>query len=203
MADELSIEASEGVITVRGVVNAYWKKAAVEQAAQQVCGVKAVLSEVTVNAGAGRHRTDNEIANAVQSALQWNSSIEAIDVEVRVEDGWVYLQGKVDWHFQRELIEKVVEKLRGVTGVCNAIKVHPRFFNTEQIKGKIAEAFRRSATLDSASVQVETEGGRVSLRGIVKSWAEKMEAESIASAAPGVMTIDNGIEVDPTVLIAH
>jgi osmotically-inducible protein OsmY len=200
IAAEFGVAAKDGVVTITGVVDSYWKKVAVEHAAQQVSGVKVVASDVEVRVGSSGKRTDNEIAHAVRSALRWSSALADEDVDVKVDDGWVYLQGKVDLRSQRDLIQNIVENLKGVTGVCNAIKLEPRRVDTGQLKGKIAAAFRRSATLDSAAVRIHTEGGKVSLKGMVRSWAEKKEAESIASAAPGVVTVDNEIEVDSAIL---
>jgi osmotically-inducible protein OsmY len=196
IAAEFGVAANDGVITITGVVDSYWKKVAVEHAAQQVSGVKLVASEVEVKVAASGQRTDAEIAHAIRSALKWNSVLEDEDVDVRVDDGLVYLQGKVDLRSRRDLIQNIVENLKGVTGVCNFIKLNPRPVDAAQIQGKIAAAFRRSATLDSAAVRINAEGSKVSLKGMVRSWAEKKEAESIASAAPGVVTVDNEIEVD-------
>jgi osmotically-inducible protein OsmY len=201
IAAEFGVTAKDGVISITGVVDSYWKKVAVEKAAQQVSGVKVVASDVVVKVGVSGQRTDAEIAHAIRSALRWNSAIEDEDIDVKVDDGWVYLKGTVDWLSQKDSIQKVVENLKGVAGVSNTITLKSRSFDSSRIRNKIVAAFRRSATLNSASVRIDADGNKVRLKGRVRSWAEKKEAESIASAAPGVVNVDSEIEVDPSVLI--
>src|SRR5260370_23230961 len=110
-----------------------------------------------------------------------------------VKNGWVTLEGEVEWHYQRETAERGI---RYVKGVSNMIRLKPRVTPTE-IKKKIEEAFRRSALVDASRVTVEANGGEVLLKGTVRSWAERQEAERAACAAPGVIKVDNRITVSP------
>ena len=200
IAAEFGVAVKDGVVTLSGIVDSYWKKVAVEKAAQKVSGVKIVASDVVVKVGVSGKRTDTEIAQAIRSALRWSSAIEDEDIDVKVDEGWVYLQGKVDWLSQKDSIQKVVENLKGVAGVRNEIKLKPRPVDSLHIKGKIEAALHRSATLDTTAIRIDTDGSKVHLNGTVRTWAEKKEAESIVSAAPGVVVVDNEIEVDPAML---
>jgi osmotically-inducible protein OsmY len=201
VATEIGVAAKDGVITLTGTVDSYWKKVAAENAAQKVSGVKVVASDVIVKLAGGIMRTDTEIAQAVRNALRWNSAVDDDSVDVKVDGGWVSLSGQVDWRFQKDSIQRSVENLTGVVGVSNAITLKARPIDTKQIKGKITAAFHRSATLDAAAITIDATGATVNLKGRVRSWAEKKEAESIALAAPGVISVENQIDVDPAIFV--
>ncbi len=128
--------------------------------------------------------------------IQNNLPYSSDHVRVVVRDGWVTLEGSVEWNYQRERAEQVVRRVRGVKGVTNLIELQPRVPPVE-VKHKIEEAFRRSAELDANRITVETEGGVVTLRGTVRSWAERQEAERVAWATPGVVRVNNLITISP------
>jgi osmotically-inducible protein OsmY len=115
-------------------------------------------------------------------------------IKVIVDKGWVTLEGQVEWNYQREEAERAVRRVKGVTGVINTIQLKPRVEPSE-IKRKIEEAFRRSAEIDASRITVETNGGEVVLRGTVRSWAERQEAERAAWKAPGVTRVVNQIAI--------
>ena len=86
--------------------------------------------------------------------------------------------------------------LKGLKGVTNSIVVKPRAEPTD-IKKKIEEAFRRNAEIDAGRIQVETHAGEVILKGTVRSWVEREEAERTAWSAPGVVRVEDRIVVSP------
>ena len=86
--------------------------------------------------------------------------------------------------------------MRGVKGVSNYIQVRPQVPAVE-IKRKIEEALRRAAEIDASRITVEANDGEVILRGTVRAWAEREEAERAAWRAPGVSKVDNRIRVEP------
>jgi len=198
VSNQINVVAKEGIITLLGVVDSYGKKMACERAAQRVAGVRIVASDIEVDPV--RRKTDSEIAEAVESALHWNSSINNDQVKILVNDGLVYLDGAVDWEYQRKLVQRSVENLIGVRGIVNNISINPKPFHTKDIKESITEVFKRNAIVDASSIVIETTGSSVTLRGIVRSWAEKKEAEKVVWAFPGVLMVDNQIEVDMSVL---
>lgn len=194
--NEIGVAVKNGIVTLTGWVDSYLKRWAAEEAAHRVPGVKAVVNEVEVRLPSSAERTDEDIAAAVIRALEWDAGVPTDRVEVTVSKGWVTLKGEVDWGFQRADAERVVRRITGVRGVTNLITVRPRQkLEPNEIKKKIEEALVRSAELDAKRITVEVEGDKVILRGTVRSWAEKQEAERAAWSAPGVAEVDNRIVV--------
>lgn len=196
IATEIGVAAKDGVITLSGVVSSYRKRLAAEKAAQRVAGVKVVACDIKVTLASIGRRTDTEVAEVVKNALRWNSAVNDDRIEIKVDNGWVYLDGKVDFEYEKRNAEDAVKDLIGVRGVTNNIIINVIPIDTKEIQRKIAAAYHRNATLDSSSIQIETSGSKVSLRGTVKSWLEKNEAENIAWRAPGVLSVENKINVD-------
>ena len=193
---QIGVSAKEGVVTLSGVVDSYSKKLAAERAAQRVAGVKVVATDIEVTFGLPGKKTDTEIAEIVKNALRWNSAVNEDLIEVKVDNGWVYLDGKVDWAYQKTSVQQSVESLLGVRGVTNNITLKVQTPDTGEIKRKIAAAFHRSATIDSSAITIEASGDKVILHGKVSSYAEKKEAERVAWSAPGVLHVDNQIMID-------
>jgi len=141
-------------------------------------------------------RTDSDIARAAVEALKWGTSVPDGRVKVSVTKGWVTLEGEVDWQYQKDAAFEAVHHLRGVKGVTTLIAVKPRV-SAAEVTSRIEAAFRRSAELDAHKVRVETHDGKVTLRGDLRSWSERQEAERTAWAAPGVTDVENLIMVTP------
>jgi osmotically-inducible protein OsmY len=199
--NQIGVSAKDGVITLSGLVDTFAKKLAAEQAAQRVQGVKVVASDIEVRVGAIGLKTDTEIADAVKNALKWNSAVLEDKIEVKVDNGWVYLDGVADWEYQRMAVKSSIENLSGVRGITNNITLKDKIIDTKEIKSKISAAFHRSATVDASTITLETSGNKVILRGTVRAWAEKEEAERIAWSSPGVYNVDNQILIDTDVFV--
>jgi osmotically-inducible protein OsmY len=189
-ATEIGVVVKDGVVTLTGIVDTYMKKWRAEEVAHRVNGVTAVANEIQVRSIG--ERTDSDIAAAAVHALSWNSTIPQGKVHVTVDKGWITLKGDVEWQYQRQEAERVVRRLLGVKGVSNLITVKPAATPSD-LKKKIEEALVRNAQVDAERITVEVQGSKAVLRGKVRSWAEREEAERVAWLAPGITSIDNQI----------
>ena len=192
--NEIGVVVKDGVVALTGWVDSYLKKWAAEQAAHRVRGVKAVANDIEVRLPSSSEKTDADIAKAAIQALEWDAYVPPGKVKVTVDKGWITLNGEVDWQYQKLDADRVVRRLTGVKGVSNLIRVKPRATPSE-LKQQIEQALIRSAQTDAQRITVEVDGSKVILKGTVRAWAERQEAERAAWSAPGVTTVDNRITI--------
>jgi osmotically-inducible protein OsmY len=192
-SENIGVTSHDGAVTLSGFVPTYAQRTAAERAAFRVYGTRAVANDLVVKPL--DHRIDPEIAGDTVAALKYNLSVPK-SIQVSVHDGYLTLEGKCEWWFQRNAAENAVRYLPGVKGVTNMITIKPRV-SPQMVKDKIEAALRRSAELDAKHVAVTAIGGTVTLSGHVRSYAERVEAERAAWAAPGVSVVENHVQVAP------
>jgi osmotically-inducible protein OsmY len=195
-ATDIAVSVHNGVITLSGFVRSYMQKYQAEADVKRVAGVVAVANDIEVRLPETDERPDPEIARDAIERIKSELPYAWDRIRVVLKNGWVTLEGEVEWNYQRERAGEAVRRVRGIKGVTNSIEVKPRVAPTE-IRRKIEESLRRAAELDANHIMVETNGGEVILRGAVRSWTERQEAERAAWLAPGVSKVDNRIIVRP------
>ncbi len=193
-ASQIGVAAKDGVVTLTGEARYFADKFNAERLVKRVAGVKAVANDIQARMPGYRGQTDTEIAAAALVALKWHTSIPSDAVKVTVRDGYLTLEGNVEWQFQREAATNAVRFLKGVTGVANLISLAAKP-HSKDIKAQIEAAFKRNAEVDADHVHIDTHDGEVILEGKVGSWIEMSEAERVAWAAPGVTAVDNRLTV--------
>ena len=100
-SSEIGVAVQNGIVTLTGTVDSYLKKVNVENAAKKVTGVNAVAENIQVKIADLGKKTDTEIAGAVLQALKWHSVVPEKRLTIKVEDGWVTMEGEVEWEYQR------------------------------------------------------------------------------------------------------
>lgn len=191
----IGVLVKDGAVTLNGFVTNYGEKWNAVSATKRVAGVRAIADDIVVKLSSSLMRTDGDIAGAAANQISWFSSVPKGAVKVVVRDGWLTLEGELEWGYQRSDIEDNVRFLAGVKGVTNLIAIKSKL-SAANVKDSIESAFERSALLDAEKIQVETSGTKVTLRGKVRNYAEREEAERVAWAASGVWSVDNQIDVN-------
>ena len=194
-AAEIGVTVKDGVVSLTGFVDSYAKKMEAENAAKKVIGVKALVENIEVKFSNSWSKTDLEIATEVLNALRANWSVPDAKVTVKVENGWVTLDGELHWNYQRESAKSAVNFLAGVKGVSNNIKIKSQTHDAIEQKD-VENALGRSWSLDDSDISVSVSGTTVTLSGTVNSWYQKEEAGRIAWKTPGIWHVKNELEVD-------
>ncbi len=194
-AAEIGVIVKDGIVTLTGTVDNYSKKREAEYAAKNVAGVRAVVEKIEVKFGSWGKPNDQEIANEVLNSFRWSWRVPDEKIKIKVENGWVSLEGKVNWNYQKEAARKAVINLNGVQGVNNNIKIESEIKDAVE-KKEIEKAIERNWALDNKNINVKVHENNVTLTGNVNSTYQKDKAEKIAWSAPGVKHVENKLEIE-------
>lgn len=194
-AAEIGVTAKDGVVSLTGVVDSFIKKTEAENAAKKVIGVKALVENIEVKFPGSWSKTDAEVANEILVAFKANYSVPNDKVSIKVEDGWVTLEGELPWNYQKVAAKNAINHLSGVRGVTNNIKIKSKTQDAIE-KEDVQSALDRHWSLDDTDIDISVSGTTVTLSGLVHSWYQKDEASRIAWNTPGIWHVKNELEVD-------
>jgi osmotically-inducible protein OsmY len=194
-AAEIGVIVKDGVVSLTGIVDSYAKKLEAERATKKVIGVKALVEKIEVKFPSAWSKTNAEIASAVVEALKSNWSVPKDKVTVKVEEGWVTLEGELPWNYQKEAAKDAVNFLMGVKGVSNNITIKAESHDAIEQKD-VVDAIARSWAIDDSDINVAVSGTTVTLTGTVDSWYQREEAGRIAWKTTGIWHVKNELEVD-------
>lgn len=194
-ASDIGVTAKEGIVSLTGNVKSYAERYAAVHAAERVAGVKAVTDELKVDLPAFHVRDDQDIARAALNALQWDVWVPSDRIKVKVDDGWITLEGEVDYWYQQNAARNAVCNLTGVKGVTNLITIKKPTVMPSEVKAKIDSALQRAAEVDADHIKVKVVDDKVILKGTVSSWAEHDEVARAAWSAPGVRAVEDDLVI--------
>ena len=192
----IGVATEDGIVTLTGHVPSFAEKMAAERVVKRLYGVKAVANDLAIDLPDDAKRTDTEIAEAIVRSLKWDVMVPDERIQATVRNGWVTLEGKVEWQYQREATRDAVRNLAGVKGLTNNVEVTSPL-KPERVREKIEAALVRDAHQDARKIRVETEDHTVILRGVVDSWSDRDEVENAAWSAPGVWRVEDHLTVAP------
>ena len=193
---EIGVSVKDGVVILTGEVDSYLKRWAAQEATLHVLGVRAVANDLEVHLHTAAERTDSDLAHAAIAALTWDAEIPIHEVRVTVSHGWVTLAGQVETAFQRDAAERAMQRLAGVRGVSNGLSVRLAEPAPADVKERIERALVRNAETDAARITVTVREHVATLKGTVRSYAERRAAEASARSAPGIAEVNNRLLVE-------
>lgn len=193
-ASEIGVAVKDGIVTLSGTVNSYAKKVAAERVTKDIKGVRAVAEDIVVRVTPDSLKSDTDLAAAILRALKWHSDIQEENLKIKVEEGCVTLEGRVQWLYEKEMVHDAIQNIPGINGIINNIIVVPEL-PTGDIRQHIIDALLRQSTVDPHRIKVEVDGGKVTLSGKVLSFSERKIAEDIAWRTAGVKSVTNNIEI--------
>jgi osmotically-inducible protein OsmY len=189
-AAAIGVTIENGVVVLRGHVRTYAEKIAAEHAVQGVKGVAAVAEELEVRVCGAHAIDDGVIASRCLDLIHWDTAVSKESIHIKVQQGWVTIEGHVEWQYQKDAVKALIQQLQGIVGIDNRVVIKPKD-SIVDIKTLIEEALARSAELDARKIRVTVHGNQVTLEGTVNRWLERKAVEHTAWAVPGVNRVEN------------
>ncbi len=135
--EHVGVAVDRNVVSLSGHVSSYAEKVASIAAAQRVKGVHAVAENIEVRDPFQKDNSDDQIAKRASDILNWDVRVPKDSVNVLVQQGWVTLSGRVDWHYNKAAAEEDMRNLSGVIGLTNKIKIKHPSVDPSSVKSRI------------------------------------------------------------------
>lgn len=187
--NSIEVNVVDGVVELTGICRNLLARERAAEIAELVKGVRSVTNRIVVKPL--EMRSDDVVRADVADALLRDPATDAYELDVDVEDGTVTLTGEVDSWAEKELAERVVKGVRGVTGVDNRVSVYYEIQRpSHEIEAEIQRRMRWDVLLDDGLIDVAVDPeGNVTLNGVVGSAADKQRAR-VDSWVSGVSSVD-------------
>lgn len=190
----IGVTVENGVVTLSGHVPDYAQKSAAETTVRRVKDVRGIAEQIRVDIGTPSPYLDDEIAMRAINVLDANVLVPPKAIQVKVQQGWLTLNGDVHWNYQRTAAVADLRNLRGVTGISNNVTLKPQA-TIGDVAHRIEQALERHAQVEAKDVQIRVEDGKVTLEGRVPNWADRNLVEAAAWSAPGVRSVEDHLRV--------
>ena len=213
------IESADGTVTLEGEVADVAAKQLALQLARAVQGVRSVVDRLRV--APGERRGDGAVRDSAARLLlqqpelrgcslnvRTNEKIEVLhrvaddpagEIELRVTDGVVVLEGHVISQSHRRFAGAVAWWTPGRRDVINALEVRPAY---EDRDDEVAEVMRlvleADPELDADQIRTNCNGKIVFLDGTVPNDQQKRRAEQDAWSLAAIRGVVNRLEIAVT-----
>jgi osmotically-inducible protein OsmY len=163
----------------------------------QAAAVSALLIGVPLSYACNR---GPDVKEQVQDSLK-QANIDDVNVDYDKKENVVHLKGNVDSTAERQRAEQVATAAVGTSGkVLNELTVEDVNDTTADnldgaIRDRLSEMVDRDATLKDRDIDFDVNNGVVTVKGNVRSAAEKNRVGELVKAAPGVKDFANGLEI--------
>jgi osmotically-inducible protein OsmY len=144
VSQDIGVTVSDGIVTLIGFVDTPAERGEAEHAVKGVAGVKGIADEIQVRRLSTLNDTD--IARNAVQAIESQPLVPEDRITVIVSDGWVKLEGHVEWMYEKKVAESAVRNLPGVKGVFNEIEIAPPI-GEERVKERGESVLWRSPLL--------------------------------------------------------
>jgi osmotically-inducible protein OsmY len=193
---DVGVEVDRGVVTLTGTVSSWAKRAAAQESAHRVAGVLDVANDLTVRLPGSAGLSDTELAHAVRHALEWDVFVPHEQIRSTVSGGAVTLEGEVQHWNQRADAERAIHNLRGVRLLTNHIDVRPPRVSLAAVRQAIEDVLERHVAREAERIELDVQDGRVTLSGVVRSWAEREAAVGAVRGTPGVRKVEDHLRIE-------